>query len=412
MTQRIVVIGTGYVGLPAAIMWAKSGYDVVGVDIDENLVRAINDRTLLIDEREMWELLAHPEVHRHLEARTEPCEGDVFVIAVPTPVDPTRKVADLGFVENAVASILPVLRPGNLVIVESTVPPLTCRELIRPQIEQGTGLKVPTEVMFAHCPERILPGDIFQEIVHNERLIGGLDQASTEAASKAYAAFVEGTMHPTDDLTAELSKLMENTYRDVNIALANELAQICESLGAAADEVFHLANRHPRVNILQPGIGVGGHCIPVDPWFLKEVAPDSSRLITTARTINDEMPTRTAARIRRMVADLHSPVVVALGATYKANCEDQRGSPAKEVVRLLREDGYQVRHCDPLVPELAYDSLEAVLLQADLVAVLVGHRLIVKELKALTSQLRQLMRNDRLLVCDWEARALLEEIDE
>jgi len=412
MTQRIVVIGTGYVGLPAAIMWAKAGHDVVGVDVDENLVRAINDRTLLIDEREMRDLLAHPEVHRHLEARTEPCEGDVFVIAVPTPVDPIRKVADLGFIEEAVASICPVLRPGNLVIVESTVPPLTCRDLIRPQLEQGTGLKVPTEVMLAHCPERILPGDIFQEIVHNERLIGGLDRASTTAALNAYAAFVEGAMHPTDDLTAELSKLMENTYRDVNIALANEFAQICDSLGAPADKVFYYANRHPRVNILQPGIGVGGHCIPVDPWFLKEIAPDFSRLITTARTINDEMPNRTAARIRRAVADVQSPVIVALGATYKANCEDQRESPAKEVVRLLRQDGYQVRHYDPLVPELTYDSLETALLQADLVAVLVGHRSVLNELKVLSPRLGELMRNNRVLVFDWDARAFLEEMDE
>jgi UDP-N-acetyl-D-mannosaminuronic acid dehydrogenase len=412
MTQRIVVIGTGYVGLPAAIMWAKAGYDVVGVDVDQNLVRAINDRTLLIDEREMRELLAHPAVHRNLEARTEPCEGDVFVIAVPTPVDPIRKVADLRFVLEAVASICHVLRQDNLVIVESTVPPLTCRDLIRPLLERGTGLRVPAEVMLAHCPERILPGDIFQEIVHNERLIGGLDQASTVAASNVYSAFVEGTIHPTDDLTAELSKLMENTYRDVNIALANEFSQICDSLDADADKVFYFANRHPRVNILQPGIGVGGHCIPVDPWFLKEVAPDSSRLITTARTINDEMPTRTAARVRQVVADLQSPQIVALGATYKSNCEDQRESPAKEVVRLLREDGYRVRHCDPLVPELAYHSLESELLQADLVVVLVGHRLVVKELRALTSRLGEIMRNDRLLVCDWDARGLLEDIDE
>ena len=204
MTNRIVVIGTGYVGLPAAIMWAKAGYDVVGVDIDENLVRAINDRTLLIDEREVRELLAHPEVHRHLVARTEPCEGDVFVIAVPTPVDPIRKIADLGYVDNAVASICPVIRPGNLVIVESTVPPLTCRDRIRPQLERGTDLEVPAEVMLAHCPEQILPGDIFQEIVHNERLIGGMDQASTEAASVVYSAFVEENLHSTDDLTAEL----------------------------------------------------------------------------------------------------------------------------------------------------------------------------------------------------------------
>lgn len=412
MKHQIVVIGTGYVGLPAAMMWARAGHDVVGVDIDENLVRAINDRTLLIQEEELRGLLAHPDVQNHLQARSEPCEGDVFVIAVPTPVDPVRKVADLKFVNEAIASICPVLRPGNLVIVESTVPPLTCRAHIRPLLENGTGLRVPADVMLAHCPERILPGDIFQEIVHNERLIGGLDAASTTAASHVYAAFVEGALHTTDDLTAELAKLAENTYRDVNIAFANELSLICDSLGAETDEVFRFANRHPRVNILQPGIGVGGHCIPVDPWFLKQLAPYGSRLITTARIINDEMPTRCASQIRQEVSDLDAPVIVALGATYKRDCEDQRESPAINVVRILREDGYEVRHYDPLVPELNHGSLEAVLDHADLVVVLVGHSVVVKELSALRPRLVELMHHERVLVLDFEARRLLGDFNE
>ena len=381
-------------------MWAHAGHETIGIDIDQNLVNAINDRTLLINERELQDLLSHEEVIKNLRAQTAPCEGDVFVIAVPTPIDPVRKIADLSSINQAVNQISTVLRPGNLVIIESTVPPLACRTVVAPQIEERTGLKVPQEVMLAHCPERILPGDIFQEIVHNDRLIGGLDGASTEAALDVYRAFVKGDLHPTNDLVAELSKLMENTYRDVNIALANELAQICETLGAPSQEVFGFANKHPRVNILDPGIGVGGHCIPIDPWFLKEASPYDSRLISTARLINDEMPSRTAARIRRAVADIRNPRIVALGATYKRNSEDQRESPAAATVRFLIDDGYDVRHLDPLVPELRYTSLGSELSDVDLVVLLVGHDELITDLERLRPDLTHIMRHDRVMILD------------
>jgi len=252
--KKIVVIGTGYVGLPAALMWAKSGQSVIGVDINENVVRAINEGTMLLNEAELQGLLHDPAVKANLTARTTPAAGDVFVIAVPTPVDPLKKVCDMGAVEAAIESICPHLRKGNLVLLESTVPPMTCRRVAKPVIEKLTGLRVPQDILLAHCPERILPGDIFQEIVHNDRLIGGMDERSTKAAAEVYATFVKGRLHLTDDVSAELSKLMENTYRDVNIALANEFAQICESLGADAREVIGFANKHPRVNILAPGI--------------------------------------------------------------------------------------------------------------------------------------------------------------
>ncbi len=373
MKPKVVVIGTGYVGLPAALMWARAGVEVVGVDINENVVRAINERTLLIREQELQQLFNDPAVREHLKAQNTPCEGDVFVIAVPTPVDPLRKVADLSFVESAVASITPFLRRGNLVLIESTVPPLTCREIIAPKISQETGLEVPEEVMLAHCPERILPGDIFREIVLNDRLIGGLDAASTDAAIGVYKYFVRGNLLPTSDVVAELVKLMENSYRDVNIALANEFAQICGTLGVSPDEAIKLANRHPRVNILRPGIGVGGHCISVDPWFLKEVAPYCSQMITTARLINDGMPALIAGKIRKSIRHIPDPKIVAFGATYKKNCEDLRESPAIEIVRLLREDGYNVCHYDPLVPGMADYSIEEVLRTSDLVVILVAH---------------------------------------
>lgn len=378
--MKIVVVGTGYVGLPAALMWARSGIETIGVDIDRNVVEGINAGTLVLGEADLKVLLGDPDVTRNLSGTSEPVEGDVFVIAVPTPVDEHRKVADLGAVKRAVDSICPVLRPGNLVIVESTIPPMTCRDVIAPRVTRQTGLSVPDQVMLAHCPERILPGNVLYELVHNDRLIGGMDEASTEAAADAYSKFVRGALHRTNDLVAELTKLFENTYRDVNIAMANELSLICESLGAEPQDVISLANNHPRVNILDPGIGVGGHCIPIDPWFLKEVAPYDSRLITTARLINDEMPSRIAKKIRRAVAHLQHPTIVALGATYKRNSDDTREAPAKRIVDDLREDGYRVRHLDPLVPELSYLSLSDELSHVDLVAVLVGHDQVVTEL--------------------------------
>jgi UDP-N-acetyl-D-mannosaminuronic acid dehydrogenase len=321
----------------------------------------------------------------------------VFVIAVPTPVDPLKKVCCMAAVESAVVAICPHLRKGNLVILESTVPPRTCRDVITPLIEQHTRLKVPRDILLAHCPERILPGDIFKEIVHNDRLIGGVDGRSTKAAAETYAAFVKGQLHLTDDVSAELSKLMENTYRDVNIALANEFAQICELLGADAKKVIGFANKHPRVKILQPGIGVGGHCIPVDPWFLKEVAPYNSRLITMARLVNDEMPHRIAAKIREAVADLPDPRIVALGATYKKNCEDLRESPAGEIVHALRRDGYHVAHFDPMVPRLRYSSLAKLAKGADLIAVLVCHDSIKQELTTNRTAIERAMRRQRIV---------------
>lgn len=383
MKKKIVVIGTGYVGLPAALMWARAGHPVVGVDIRENLVRAINERTLLVNEQELNDLLADASVQKNLVAQTSPCEGDVFVIAVPTPVDTLKKVADLGFVKSAVASIAPFLRPGNLVLLESTVPPLTTRNFVKPMIEELTSLRIPTDVLLAHCPERILPGNIFREIVENDRLIGGVDPASTAAAKSVYAAFVTGELVETDDLSAELAKLMENTFRDVNIALANEFSLICEDVGVDVRRVIEFANRHPRVKILSPGIGVGGHCIPVDPWFLKEIAPYNSRLISMARAINDEMPARTAAKIRHAARSIQNPKIVAFGATYKKNCEDVRESPAVEVVHILQRDGYDVRHVDPMVPGMQNNDVAGLLADCDLAVVLVAHDATTQELRRL-----------------------------
>lgn len=390
--QTIVVIGTGYVGLPAALMLAKAGHDVVGVDINENIVRAINEGVLLIKEEELQALLDDPAVKANLRAQSTPCEGDVFIIAVPTPVDPRKKVADMRYVDEAVESLLPYLRPGNLIIIESTVPPLTCRERITPVIEARTGLTVGEDVFLAHCPERILPGDIFHEIVYNDRIIGGINEKTRDLAANVYASFVKGNLYKTDDITAELVKLMENTYRDVNIALANEFAAVAETLGIDARQAIELANKHPRVDILSPGIGVGGHCIPIDPWFIKEVDPANSRLIFISRLINDEMPSRVAARIRRAVREVPVPRIVALGAAYKPNVDDPRESPAIKIVELLREDGYDVAHYDPLIEGMEYPSLVEAARGADLLAILVPHRVILEELARCRAEVEAAMR--------------------
>jgi UDP-N-acetyl-D-mannosaminuronic acid dehydrogenase len=398
--QTVVVVGTGYVGLPAALMWAKAGYKVLGVDINENIVRAINERTMLINETELQTLLRDPEVQRNLTASTSPNEGDVFVVAVPTPVHPLRKVADLSYVEDAIRSIVPCLRAGNLVIIESTIPPNTCREVVKPIIERETGLRVPDQVLLAHCPERILPGDIFREIVENDRIIGGIDERSTDAACALYASFVKGELHRTNDVSAELAKLMENTYRDVNIALANEFSAICRLLGVRGRDVIALANKHPRVNILSAGIGVGGHCIPVDPWFLKEVAPYDSRMIFAARQVNDEMPHRIAQRIRERVRDIPAPSIVVMGATYKANCEDMRESPAIEIAELLQKDGYRVSHYDPFVESMRYSSVAEASAGAHLIAVLVSHDSVVSEIERDRAKIESMMARADIVFYD------------
>jgi UDP-N-acetyl-D-mannosaminuronic acid dehydrogenase len=390
--QTILVVGLGYVGLPAALLLAKAGHTVVGVDINEDIIRAINDGVLLIKEDQLQSLMDDPVVKANLRAQSAPCAGDVFIIAVPTPLDHHKKLADMSYVDDALQSILPYLRPGNLVILESTVPPLTCRERMTPVIESQTGLVVGETVYLAHCPERILPGNIFYEIVHNDRIIGGINQVTQDKAAEVYASFVQGDLYKTDDVTAELVKLMENTFRDVNIALANELYEVANALDVDGRKAIQLANKHPRVNILMPGIGVGGHCIPIDPWFIKEVDPSNSRLIFASRQINDEMPARIAARIRQTVREVASPRIVAIGAAYKPNTEDMRESPALRIIDALRQDGYHVSHYDPLVDGMGYDSLVDICRDADLLAILVPHNVVKEELERERQAIEGVMR--------------------
>jgi UDP-N-acetyl-D-mannosaminuronic acid dehydrogenase len=396
VSKKIVVMGTGYVGLPLAIMLARVGYRVIGVDIEENVVQAINEGVLNLAEEDIRRIFKEPAVRKNLHAQKTPCEADVFIISVPTPLDERKRIADLSQVIGAVESILSYLRPGNLVIIESTVPMLTCRNIIAPLLEK-TGLKLGKDIFLCHCPERILPGEVFEEIVHNDRVIGGLDGKAAEMTREIYASFVKGNLYLTDDVTAELVKLMENTFRDVNIALANEFAAVADGLGVDIVQAVELANKHPRVNILKPGIGAGGHCIPVDPWFIKEIDPVNSRLIHTARLINDEVPHKLAAKIRRVLKDVKNPRIVALGITYKPDTYDTRNSPALKIIELLKDDGYKVTAYDPLVADYQYSSIEEVAKGADCLVVLVEHRVIKEELSRREAEIKKAMRRPLVL---------------
>ncbi len=394
--RRAVVVGAGYVGLPLCLHLARTGLEVVAVDVDPEVVRQINERTAKIEEKEDFEaFFRHPQVQSHLSARGEPVPADAFVIAVPTPVA-SDDSPDLGAVRAACASIVPVLAPGNLVVVESTVPPSTTEEVVVPILESG-GLRVGEDLLVAHCPERILPGNIMSEAVYNARVVGGVDDRSTRRAVELFGRFVKGKLMETTPRTAEFVKLIENSYRDVNVAFANQTALLCRQLGVDVHEAIELANHHPRVDILAPGIGVGGHCIPIDPWFLVAACPEQSTLLRAARELNDAMPRRTADRIREAVEGLPSPRVVCLGATYKPNVRDLRESPALEVVADLRAGGLEVELFDPLVPRYQCDSVLGVVRGADALAILVPHDLIVTELRYRKREILAAMRHPNLL---------------
>lgn len=371
--DSICVLGLGYIGLPTASILALHGFKVIGVDVNEKILAKVRQGNPHIREPGLKALVEAAVKSGNLIVSSQPEVCDAFIIAVPTPVTADKRV-DLSFVKAAAESILSVLRPGNLVILESTVPPGTTRDVLVPILARS-GLKVGEELYIAYCPERVLPGRILKELVENDRVIGGIDQESAEKAKELYSTFVEGKIFLTDATTAEMVKLMENTYRDVNIALANELAIICEELGIDVWEAIELANRHPRVNIHKPGPGVGGHCIPIDPWFIVEKAPGRARLIRLSREINDKQPLHVFEIVVQMVRNVSSPKVAILGVSYKGNVDDTRESPAKVLIRLLKERGYSVAIYDPYVEEFEEElvSLEEAFFQADCAVVMADH---------------------------------------
>ncbi len=372
--NKICVLGLGYIGLPTAALAAKNGHYVVGVDVDPMVVKNLSSGSAHFDEPGLNDILARVLNDGTLTVRTSPCRSDVFMIAVPTPIN-EDKTSDLRFVKSAVESIVPVVERGNLVIVESTIPPGTTEEHVAPILAKS-GLEVGRDIFLAYCPERVLPGRIIHELSNNDRIIGGVGRESAMRARDFYRSYVRGSLVMATAKTAEMVKLVENAYRDVNIAFANELSMACNQLGVNVWDVIEFANRHPRVNILNPGPGVGGHCIAVDPWFLVERVPEATSLIATARQINDSMPEQVVSKVECVASP--GAKVACLGASYKADVGDTRESPAMKVIELLQQKGYNVCVVDPHVKSLngcrlPLSPIEEALDGADCVVLLVDH---------------------------------------
>ncbi|GJH13801.1 UDP-N-acetyl-D-mannosamine dehydrogenase [Caballeronia novacaledonica] len=386
--ETISVIGLGYIGLPTAAAFAARRKKVIGVDVNQHAVDTINRGEIHIVEPELDMLVQAAVTQGHLKATTTPQAADAFLIAVPTPFSDGFK-PDLSYIEAASRAVAPVLKKGDLVVLESTSPVGATEQMAAWMAEMRPDLSFPQQrgeasnIRVAHCPERVLPGHVIRELVENDRIIGGMTPRCSDAARTLYQTFVTGECVITDARTAEMCKLTENASRDVGIAFANELSLICDRLDINVWELIKLANRHPRVNILQPGPGVGGHCIAVDPWFIVDSAPDEARLIRTARTVNDHKPHWVIERVKRAATRFKEPVIACLGLAFKANIDDLRESPAVEIVSALADACVaEVVVVEPnisVLPEALRGTVELTDLtnaigSADIVVLLVNHR--------------------------------------
>lgn len=370
-------MGLGYIGLPTAVTLVNHGVNVHGVDINQGIINSIKNRSIHIEEKGLKEQLLQAVDTDHFTVSTKPESADVFIIAVPSPINPD-KTADLTYVREATKSIVPFLKKGNLVILESTVPPKTVEHIMLSVLE-NTGFSIGTDILVAHSPERVIPGRVLQELIHNDRIVGGINHESSLAAKELYEIFVKGNIHLTDATTAELVKVMENTYRDVNIAFANELAKICEKLNVNVWEAIDLANYHPRVNIHKPGPGVGGHCIAVDPWFLVELQPDLANIIHLSRDTNDSMPAFSVNKVKNILGE-HQIIngrVAVLGLAFKANIDDIRESPSLRVIDYLEKNNINYSVYDPHVKSnivnYQSESLQEAVEHADIILILTEH---------------------------------------
>ncbi len=387
---RISVYGLGYVGLPVAGVLASRGFEVVGVEVEPRIVDLINNGKIHIVEPDLEMVVQAAVAAGKLRATLEPEPADVFVIAVPTPFTGDKQ-PDVSYIENAVAAIAPHLKKGDLVVLESTSPVGTT-ERIRDWIHQRRNdLVMPepdkeeADIHIAHCPERVLPGSVLRELVDNDRIIGGISPRCAEHAAELYQFFVRGEIHLTNGRTAEMAKLVENAFRDVNIAFANELSNICDELDVNVWELISLANKHPRVNILAPGPGVGGHCIAVDPWFIIAASPGKAKVIRAAREINDEKPQLVLEKIKMAARKLRTPVIACLGLSYKRDIDDLRESPALHIVeRLAEEKVGELLVVEPNIKTLPeslaksdsvrFVELREAMAAADIIVVLTDHR--------------------------------------
>jgi len=392
--SRICVVGLGYIGLPTAAMLASRGHEVIGCDIRQYVISEISEGRAHFHEPDLQMLLSAAVQTGRLRAQTVPAEADYFILAVPTPLS-ARGKPDLSFVEAATDSVAPLLKRGNTVILESTSPVGTTERLAaqlqraRPDLAlpryQEEGDPDTIDVFVAHCPERVMPGQMVRELVSNDRIIGGMTDECAKRAAEIYESFVSAQMLVTDCRTAELVKLVENSFRDVNIAFANELSLICDRVGVNVWRAIELANRHPRVNILRPGCGVGGHCIAVDPLFLIDAAPEQAQLMRTAREVNDEKPRWIVNQLQAMSARFREPIIACYGIAYKPDVDDLRESPGLKIVEQLAErPDVQLLVVEPNIRELpptlqnrhnvALTDADTARQRADIAAFLVGHR--------------------------------------
>ena len=386
--NKICVLGLGYIGLPTASTFATHGIKVVGVDVNPHVVETLGKGEIHIHEPGLRTVVEAAVKSGNLTVSSKPEEADAFLIAVPTPFYEDKfaeyegrkyKLADMGAVISATEAIVPYLRKGNLVILESTSPPRTTIDLVTPILERSN-LKAGSDFFLCYSPERVLPGQILRELIENARVVGGVTPESAKAGHDLYATFVKGEIVETDATTAEMVKLMENTTRDVNIAIANEFARLAEKFGVDVWEAIKLANLHPRINILSPGPGVGGHCISVDPWFFVETAPELTPLIYNARKVNDDQPHFVVNKVKQALGNLNGKRIAALGLAYKPDVDDLRESPAVEVVHLLQKEGASVKAWEPFKPDAGLkgidmtSSLEDTIQDADAILLLVKHK--------------------------------------
>lgn len=373
--MKINIIGVGYIGLPTAAILANNGYNVLGVDINKDHIDNLNNRTFITKEEGLVKLIHEGMDKENLKFSTLVDKANAFIICTPTPLK-ENKTPDLSLLLKGLYSISSHIEKGNVVIIESTIPPGTINNIIKPIIE-NLGFIVGEDVFLAYCPERVIPNNIIYELINNPRVIGGVTEKCSQKAQEIYKTFVKGEIYTDIPEVIELVKLVENSYRDVNISFSNEIALVSNKLGVDPYRVIELANKHPRVNILKPGIGVGGHCLPIDSYFIIDNFEDETKVISLARITNDSIPLFIFNKIVRLLKDCENPTIAIWGVTYKGNSDDTRNSPAIEIINLLKGNEYNVNLWDPRVsPYKEIDPLSTIE-KADLLMVLVDHKEII-----------------------------------
>ncbi|MFE8112202.1 nucleotide sugar dehydrogenase [Mammaliicoccus sciuri] len=371
--MKLSVIGLGYIGLPTALLFASKGLDVTGIDVNKAVVDKLNNKELHIEENGIQELLEQTIDSKNFKASIEVEHSDYYIVAVPTPHLEDNS-CDVSYLKDAIMKLKNVIKKNDTIIVESTIGPRTMEDVVQPMIE-SYGFTVGEDIYLAHCPERVLPGKIIHEMIHNNRIIGGITEACTQKTIELYKQLVQGKLLETKASTAEMSKLMENTYRDLNIALANELVKISDKLNINALDVIKLANEHPRVNIHLPGPGVGGHCLAVDPYFIVASDPENSEIIANARKINNSMPKYVIEKVNSIMESIQGKKITVLGLTYKGNIDDIRESPALDIYHELKlKSKFEVIAQDSHVHlDWVENDIEKSLENSDLALVLTDH---------------------------------------